>query len=231
MRVGIHQPGLAPWFPFFYKMAMCDVFVLLTDVQFEKNGFQNRYKTDEGWVTKPVKSGLCKIRHKKYADGTDLVRLNTSIIRNMADILGIKTRIRDDQNSRGQYSYKSGTERLIDIIKDVQDSDRTCRGRKFDKRDMIYVTNPTAKDKYLDEELINSHGIGIEYCKVPRNLNRHTFEMLEEFGLEGTAKQLPKHIVDEGHPKVNAFDEEFQSLHNIAMNHGTEIREYKDAVA
>jgi hypothetical protein len=48
-----------PWLGFFHKINMADVFVILDNVQFRKNYFQNRNKirTKEGWqwITVPVK--------------------------------------------------------------------------------------------------------------------------------------------------------------------------------
>src|ERR1051326_2542715 len=40
--VGIVQPTYLPWLPFFERMARCDVFILLDDVQFSKNSPHNR---------------------------------------------------------------------------------------------------------------------------------------------------------------------------------------------
>ncbi len=58
MKIAIHQPEHLPYLGFMYKMSQCDVFVLLDDVQFQKNGFQNRnrIKTPQGaqWITVPV---------------------------------------------------------------------------------------------------------------------------------------------------------------------------------
>ena len=42
MIVGIHQPQYIPWIPYFSKIVQSDIFVLLDDVQFQKNGLQNR---------------------------------------------------------------------------------------------------------------------------------------------------------------------------------------------
>lgn len=42
MTVGIHQSQYIPWIPYFSKIRQSDVFVLLDDVQFQKNGLQNR---------------------------------------------------------------------------------------------------------------------------------------------------------------------------------------------
>src|SRR5262245_40858908 len=59
MLVSIHQPHYLPWTPYFAKIARSDRFVLLDDVQYEKNGFQNRnkIKTPQGWayLTIPVR--------------------------------------------------------------------------------------------------------------------------------------------------------------------------------
>jgi hypothetical protein len=56
--VAIHQPTFLPWLGFFHKMIMADVFILLDNVPFTKNGFQNRVKIKsaqgEQWLTVPV---------------------------------------------------------------------------------------------------------------------------------------------------------------------------------
>lgn len=60
--VAIHQPGYQPWLPFFKKIIDSDLFVFLDDVQYEKNGWQNRNKirtsTGSMWLTVPVKAKL-----------------------------------------------------------------------------------------------------------------------------------------------------------------------------
>lgn len=58
MIVSIHQPMFLPWLGYFEKVLKADVFVILDDVQFEKNGWQNRnrIKTPQGaqWLTVPI---------------------------------------------------------------------------------------------------------------------------------------------------------------------------------
>ena len=39
MKIAIHQPNFFPWYPFFEKIKNCDIFIILTHCQFEKNGF------------------------------------------------------------------------------------------------------------------------------------------------------------------------------------------------
>lgn len=60
--VAIHQPQYLPWLPYLAKANSCDVFVYLDNVQFQKNGVQNRnqIKTANGpyWLTVPVNASL-----------------------------------------------------------------------------------------------------------------------------------------------------------------------------
>lgn len=59
MRVTIHQPEFLPWLGFFHKVSLADQLILLDDVQFRKNYFQNRNRILAGgkpaWLTIPVK--------------------------------------------------------------------------------------------------------------------------------------------------------------------------------
>jgi hypothetical protein len=58
MIVSVHQPQYLPWPGYWDKMARSDVFVILDNVQFKKNEWQNRnrIKSETGWqwLTVPV---------------------------------------------------------------------------------------------------------------------------------------------------------------------------------
>ena len=60
--ISIHQSQFSPWLPYFFKIISCDLFIILDDVQYQKNGVQNRnqIKTPHGaaWLTMPVKYKL-----------------------------------------------------------------------------------------------------------------------------------------------------------------------------
>ncbi len=61
MLLTIHQPEHMPWLGFFHKMALADSYVLLDNVQFKVNNFQNRNRivTRQGealWLTVPVEN-------------------------------------------------------------------------------------------------------------------------------------------------------------------------------
>jgi hypothetical protein len=59
MIVCIHQPEHLPWLGLFHKIAISDIYIVLDNVQFKKNYFENRNKiyTVQGWqwITLPVK--------------------------------------------------------------------------------------------------------------------------------------------------------------------------------
>ena len=58
MILAAHQPQFAPWLGFFDKLDRADVFVLLDNVQFKKNEWQNRNRIKGAagpqWLTVPV---------------------------------------------------------------------------------------------------------------------------------------------------------------------------------
>ncbi len=58
MRVTIHQPQFLPWLGYLDKIDQADLFVVLDNVQFKKNEWQNRnrIRTAQGWqwITVPV---------------------------------------------------------------------------------------------------------------------------------------------------------------------------------
>lgn len=59
MVVCIHQPEHLPWLGLIHKISISDIYVVLDNVQFKKNYFENRNKiyTVQGlqWITLPIK--------------------------------------------------------------------------------------------------------------------------------------------------------------------------------
>lgn len=76
--VCIHQPDFAPWLGFFHRLLRCDVFVVLDNVQFLRQGWHHRDKIRLGdrehWLTVPVlKTGRYTqtIAETEIDDGAD----------------------------------------------------------------------------------------------------------------------------------------------------------------
>ncbi|HEO71463.1 MAG TPA: hypothetical protein ENN80_09375, partial [Candidatus Hydrogenedentes bacterium] len=74
MLVGIHQLHYLPWLRYFEKIACSDVFIVLDNIQYNKNGWQNRnkVKTAAGatLLTTPVRFSA--------GDRLDQVRIDSS---------------------------------------------------------------------------------------------------------------------------------------------------------
>jgi hypothetical protein len=153
-------------------MANCDLFVILKNCQFEKNGFQNRNMAFDKWLTKPVKGGKELIIDKEYADGQSLVDVNMRWIYAIASTLSIDiNKIIEDYPTD-----KKGTDRLIDI----------CHECMADE----YLANSKAPEKYLDVKKMEEQGI--KFIPLDCKYNKNILEMFAEFGIEGTKKLLCK---------------------------------------
>lgn len=182
MVISIHQPNFMPYYPFFQKMAESDVFVLLTHVQFEKNGYQNRFNYKDEWYTMAIESGLDPIIDKRYIKAQkdwdkiksklpqfdlsifdDCVRtkmsvMNTEIIHKAATHLKIDTPIYQDY-----HTDKKSTEMLIDICK-YYEADEYLSG--------------ISGTKYLDTELFKHHGIKLSFQDERKMIKKALIEML-----------------------------------------------------
>jgi len=166
--VSIHQPNFVPWVAYFDKVRSADVFVVMGHCQFEKNGFQNRFRYRDEWFTMPVSKKTEKIVEKKYVSPWDdwsrikrrtsdggildvfddcvsrsVFEMNTAIIRRTASLLGISTEIVSDSPTS-----LTGTNRLVSICQDL--------GAK------TYLSGPSGR-KYLEEHLFADRGISVEY--------------------------------------------------------------------
>jgi hypothetical protein len=59
--VAAHQPHYFPWLGYVHKMAQADLFIVMDDLQYEKDNFQNRNRikvnNSSAWITVPLERG------------------------------------------------------------------------------------------------------------------------------------------------------------------------------
>ena len=83
MIVTAHQPAYLPWLGLLHKAALADTFVLMDNVQFEKDSFVNRNKlrSPEGWrwLTVPVLSREYGEMVRLYATGDSAAALKSAV--------------------------------------------------------------------------------------------------------------------------------------------------------
>lgn len=130
----IHQPNFCPYHGFFQKMEAAEIMVILTQCQFEKNGYQNRFNHQNKWYTMRINQSLIPIKDKVYLSPEDdwqkiidqfpvlkkldiipsvnLSEMNSDIIFAAQELLGIETDIWFDHPTN-----LTGTARLVDICK------------------------------------------------------------------------------------------------------------------
>jgi hypothetical protein len=82
--IAIHQSQFLPWIPYFFKLLHCDIFVVLDDVQFQKNGVQNRNLINspigQQWITVPVKQRLgTKIKEVELSDSKAIGKIQKAL--------------------------------------------------------------------------------------------------------------------------------------------------------
>lgn len=170
-----HQPNFCPWGGYIQKIDSVDIFVLMGNVQFNWQLYQNRFRADSNWFTMSVHrdNKFSHINKKKYATPesdwnrikkswpklemfdshiqTDLWATNTGIIRQIVKHFDIKTELVNDYET-----HLKSTDRLIDLCK-------TFGAEK-------YLSGSSGK-AYLDIKLFEMAGIEVEF-QDESNLDR-----------------------------------------------------------
>lgn len=175
MIVTIHQPEHFPYMGFFQKINQADVFVVLDNVKFRKNYFQNRnkIKTKSGqdiWITVPVERSADSKEIRDVMVSTD-IHWRRKLLRTIQDNLGFdaseiynQERLIDINMSSIEWSMKNlkinkpivmasslnpvgnKSEMLADIV-------RKLGGKK-------YISGPSGKE-YLDLSFFS--GISVDF--------------------------------------------------------------------
>ena len=187
MRVGIIQPNFIPWRGYFDFIRSVDLFILLDDVQYTKNGWRarNKIKTPSGsqWLTVPVRNrGLAMRLDEALIDNThDWRRKHAgSWQANYADApwYGDLCELLKAMNESRHATLLTLNRRLIEVLCEylgittpiVLASEFKIANTRTEKVvDLLravegthYLSGPSA-DEYLDRQLFIDKGITLEY--------------------------------------------------------------------
>jgi len=183
MIISAHQPAYNPWFGYIHKILLSDIFVVMDDVQFEKNSFINRNKilqnSNEVMLTIPVKTKGNKfktIREIEVLDNRWQIKHMKSIeqsYRKSKNFETVLVKLKNIYELKSEYlidytnAYLSFMMEYLDIdTKIVYASDLNIKSKKLDyvceltnKLDGdIFVFGSQGKD-YADIEFIKSENI------------------------------------------------------------------------
>lgn len=75
MLVGIHQLHYLPWLRYFEKIARVDAFIVLDNIQFNKNGWQNRNRIKSSQGAQTLTVPVLRENHQRL----DEVRINNGV--------------------------------------------------------------------------------------------------------------------------------------------------------
>jgi hypothetical protein len=143
--VAIHQPNFLPWLGFFHKMTLADVFILLDNVPFSKNSFQNRIKIKsaqgEQWLTVPV------LTKGRFGQLTREVPINNATRWQKAHLAALRTNYR-----RAPY-YKKVLARLGPLYRKTP-----ARLAAFNQ----YLIEAVREQLELSAELVLASSLGVE---------------------------------------------------------------------
>lgn len=186
MLVGIHQLHYLPWLRYFEKIARSDVFIVLDNIQYNKNGWQNRnkIKTSQGatLLTVPIVA-----KHQQNLDEVRIVTDNPWAKKHWRSI--------EQSYSKAPFFelYKDELQEIYDRTWDtLNDLNRVMLEWYLEKLKIdtsikyasrlnvpgdaterlinliqavggdLYYSGAYALDVYLDEKLLNDARIGLE---------------------------------------------------------------------
>jgi hypothetical protein len=178
-RVTIHQPEHFPYMGFFQKMKAADLFIILDNVKFRKNYFQNRnrYLSKQGkdeWfgVAVPKKSSSSLIKDIKVVDDS-VNPWKKKIINRVRHNLGFDLTNFYESDSLVEVNLKGihWARRKMGIsVPMIRASTLECQGTKSHLLVEIckevgaetYLSGPTGKS-YLDLEMFERENIQVQF--------------------------------------------------------------------
>ncbi len=189
MILAAHQLHYLPWLRYFHKMAQSDVFVVLDNIQFNKNGWQNRnkIKTAKGWsyLSVPVLQ-----RSEQLLNDVQIDNHQPWKRKHWGSLCAsyLKAPYFKEHEAFLRKIYESSWEKLNDLnyemffyfvrafgikTKIVRSSEMNLKGEATERLVSIckdlgakaYLTGAYAAEVYLDSALFEREGIGLVFQK------------------------------------------------------------------
>lgn len=189
MILGAHQLHYLPWLRYFHKIALCDTFVVLDNIQFNKNGWQNRNKirTPKGWsyLSVPVLQ-----RNEQLISEVQIDNHQSWRRKHWGSLSGFYAKAPYFKDHAGFLCkiYETPWEKLNDLnyemffyflktlgikTKIIRSSDMNLRGEATDRlvgicKDLgakSYLTGAYAAEVYLDSAFFEREGISLVFQK------------------------------------------------------------------
>ena len=183
MVITIHQPEHFPYMGFFHKMKKADTFVILDDVKFKKNNWQNRNKFlnttgEEEWFTVPIQKKHISRNINDVFVSQDK-RWRKKILKQLK--MNFKVDLEEIYNSDriidiNMNSIEYCREKLNIKTPLILSSTLNCPGHRSEKLINIckalnatsYLSGPSGKD-YLDIDMFKDNKIKIEFFEPKIN--------------------------------------------------------------
>jgi hypothetical protein len=206
MIISVHQPQYLPWLGYFDKIAKCDKFVFLDNVQYKEREFQNRNKirTGKGWIwlSVPVLSkgrGRQNISEVKIDNELDWKRKHLGSLKTaysiapyfkeyfpvLEEILGREWELLKDLNIEitrfvlNELSIYTPISLESDLNVNTLSSQRIidiCKKLKAD----TYLSGSGGRD-YLDSELFNKENVRLLYQDFQHPRYKQCYEPFEPY--------------------------------------------------
>ena len=208
MIISAHQPAYNPWLGFVHKILISDIFVVMDDVQFEKNSFINRNKIlqnekevmlsipikTKGYKTKLLKDievdfGMWRVKHLKSIQQSYSKSSNyEEIMQYLEKIYKIQSNFLCDYTN----TYLDFILKYLDIeTKIIYASDLDIKSKKLD-----YVIELTKK---LNGDTFVFGSLGKDYANI---------DYLKE-------KKITSYFQDYKHPSYKQNSKEFHPYMGI----------------
>lgn len=184
MILSAHQCNFFPWGSYFEKIKASDKFIILTQCQFEKNNYQNRFNIGEKWYSMGVNNSIQAIKDKQYSApfedfdrikrrlpqyktllssfddciSSSVAKTNILIIKRICLLLGIETQIATDSPTD-----KTSTGRLAEI----------CRENAAD----TYLCGESGGN-YMNFDTFKHWGIKVQQFSNPAESKKPILEIL-----------------------------------------------------